>query len=511
MFRLRLRTVLLVVSLFVLVLPVAAVQVLRLYESALLRQTESELNAQAAFAAAAYRAAFRKLSPAAIDGHERVREVVPQGPPVTLDLARSPVHSPLPPAEPGAVLDDVARRVGAEVAPMLADAASKTGAEIRIVDPWGTVAATTGVDGGLSLARREEVDAALRGSGASRLRRTAEGDIAPVAAISRSVGMVVVVAEPIALDAGIIGAVTLWRAPPTILNALSNKWFLLLQATVLVLAVVFGIASFTARTLVLPIQRLARDAERLSAGETDAFEQRRHYRVREIAELADTVAAMASNLQWRAGYVRDLARHVSHEFKTPITAIQGAVEVLRDHLEDMTPAERTHFLDNVAADVERLDRLTFRLLELARADMSEASDEVTDVLDAARELGNGGVHVAPGQAMARIGRASMEAVLANLVENAAQHGASRVDVRADREGDTVAVWVEDDGAGISPGNRGRIFEPFFTTRRDRGGTGLGLAISRALLRNAGGSIELAPSERGASFRISLPNASAQER
>ncbi len=267
MFRLRLRTVLLVVSLFVLVLPVAAVQVLRLYESALLRQTESELNAQAAFAAAAYRAAFRKLSPAAIDGHERVREVVPQGPPVTLDLARSPVHSPLPPAEPGAVLDDVARRVGAEVAPMLADAASKTGAEIRIVDPWGTVAATTGVDGGLSLARREEVDAALRGSGASRLRRTAEGDIAPVAAISRSVGMVVVVAEPIALDAGIIGAVTLWRAPPTILNALSNKWFLLLQATVLVLAVVFGIASFTARTLVLPIQRLARDAERLSAGE----------------------------------------------------------------------------------------------------------------------------------------------------------------------------------------------------------------------------------------------------
>ncbi len=184
------------------------------------------------------------------------------------------------------------------------------------------------------------------------------------------------------------------------------------------------------------------------------------------------------------------------------------MEVLRDHLEDMTTAERTHFLDNVAADVERLDRLTLRLLELARADMSEASDEVTDVLDTARELGNGAVHVAPGQAMARIGRTSLEAVLGNLVDNAAQHGASRVDVRADREGDTVALRVEDDGEGISPGNRGRIFEPFFTTRRDRGGTGLGLAISQALVRNAGGAIELLPSTRGAAFRVSLPGAPA---
>ena len=504
MFRLRLRTVLLVVSLFVLVLPVAAVQVLRLYESALLRQTESELQAQAAFVAASYRTAFSTSFAPRGGTYGKAREIRGTGAAGTLDFAESTVHPPLPEAIRGSELDLLARSIGAELAPTLMDAASHTGAEIRVVDPAGTVAATTGADGGLSLAHREEVAAALRGGGVSRLRKTLVADADPVAAISRSTGIVVVVAEPILLRERIVGAVTLWGTPPTILDALSNKWFLLLQATVLVLAVVFGIASFTARTLVLPIRRLAQDAERLSAGETDTFERRRHYRVREIAELAETVAAMASNLQWRAGYVRDLARHVSHEFKTPITAIQGAVEVLRDHFADMSEAERTHFLDNVASDVARLDRLTLRLLELAQADMGGASSEATDVLEVARGLGERRVCVAPGHATARIGRSSVEAVLTNLVDNALQHGASRVDVRGEADGETVEVWVDDDGEGVSEGNRARLFEPFFTTRRDRGGTGLGLAISRALVRNAGGVIELVPSKRGASFRLSLP-------
>ncbi len=503
MFRLRLRTVLLVVSLFVLVLPVAAVQVLRLYESALLRQTESDLQGQAAFVAAAWRAASGESYADGAEARSRLREAERSVARGTLDLAESRVYPPLPEALPTPEFDAAAQRVGTEVEPMLTDAASSTGAEIRVVDPAGRVTATTGGDGGLSLAHREEVAAALRGAGVSRLRRTPGRDTAPVAAISRSAGILVVVAEPIILEDRIIGAVTLWDTPPTILDALSNKWFLLLQATVLVLAVVFGIASFTARTLVLPIRRLAQDAERLSAGETDTFERRRHYRVREVAELADTVAAMASNLQWRAGYVRDLARHVNHEFKTPITAIQGAVEVLRDHFDDMSEAERTHFLGNVASDVERLDRLTQRLLELARADMSDAGDEVTDVLEVARGLANGAVDVGPGTAPCRIGRSSAEAVLTHLVDNALAHGATRVSVCAGCDGGNVELRVDDDGEGVSEGNRVHVFEPFFTTRRDRGGTGLGLAISRALVRNAGGTIELVSSDRGASVRVSL--------
>ena len=73
----------------------------------------------------------------------------------------------------------------------------------------------------------------------------------------------------------------------------------------------------------------------------------------------------------------------------------------------------------------------------------------------------------------------------------------------------MRVRVTDDGVGVSPGNRARIFDPFFTTRRAEGGTGLGLGIVRALLRAHGGDIDLAESERGAAFALTLPSAQSR--
>ena len=194
------------------------------------------------------------------------------------------------------------------------------------------------------------------------------------------------------VDGRLVGAVLLSRSPTTILVALYDKRFLLLQAAVLVIAVVVSIALLVARTLVLPIRRLGRAAGRLSRHETDHFEGGRPYRVIELAELAGSVQAMAESLQQRAGYVRDFARHVNHEFKTPIAAMRGAVELLREHIDQMTPEERRRFLANVDADIERLERLTMRLLELADADMANPSDEVTDVLDVAKGIDRPEVH-----------------------------------------------------------------------------------------------------------------------
>ena len=498
MFRLRLRTVLLVVSLFVLVLPVAGIQVLRLYESALLRQTESALITQAAFISASYRAAYSEGLGTA-GSHP---DAPPRGPRLPqLDLVESPVYPPFPPAVPGAAADPMALRAGTKLMPVLKDAQSVGLASVRVVDASGVVVATTEADIGLSISPSEEVTEALAGVDNSRLRRLKpEHDPPP---IGRGGAILVFVANPILFDDRPVGAVVLSRAPVNIFDTLYAKRYLLLQAAVLILAVVVGIALFTSRTLVMPIHRIARGSERLAAGETAEFEAQRPYRVVEIARLADSVAAMARNLQQRTVFLRDFAQHVSHEFKTPLAALRGTVEVLHDHLDEMTPEERRHFLDNARSDVERLNRLMQRLLELAQADIG-SDDEVTDVLDVARSLDHATVR-APSDASvrARIRRESLEAALTNLVNNAREHGASRIDVRAEIHGDDVEVWVEDDGTGISDGNQGRIFEPFFTTRRDDGGTGLGLAISRSLLRAAGGKIELVPSETGAAFRITL--------
>ena len=515
--RLRLRTVLLSLSLSVLILPLASLQVLRIYEGVLVRQTQASLVAQSAYVAAVYRTAVvdsARSRDVARSPHE-ARVAAPVGRPLAdpqpaadaeLDLAESETYPPLAPGRPAARADRAAEPTGAMLDGVLRDATAVTGAEIRVLDADGVVVASTAGDHGTSLAHNAEVADAVAGRPASRLRRVA-AEPAPLTAISRNTAIRVYVATPVVVGDRVVGAVLAGRSPTTIIAALYHKRWLFIQAAALVLTVVVGIALVTARTLVLPIRRLRQAAGRLARNETDHFVPGRPYRVVELAELAASVGAMAESLQQRARYVRDFARHVNHEFKTPIAAMRGAVELLREHIDTMERDEARRFLHNVDADIERLDRLTMRLLELADADMAQPSDEVTDVVDAAASLGRPEVHVAATDAiLVRMPRAAIEAVFKNLVDNAVECGAKRVDIRATRDGDRALVDVEDDGPGISPGNQAHIFEPFFTTRRDAGGTGLGLPISRSLVRHAGGDLELRPAARGASLRLTLPAA-----
>ena len=95
-------------------------------------------------------------------------------------------------------------------------------------------------------------------------------------------------------------------------------------------------------------------------------------------------------------------------------------------------------------------------------------------------------------------------VLTHLADNALQHGAKRLTLVAQATTGGLRLWVADDGAGVSLGNRDRIFEPFFTTRREQGGTGMGLEIVRSMLQAHGGTIGLADSPAGAAFEISVP-------
>jgi len=242
----------------------------------------------------------------------------------------------------------------------------------------------------------------------------------------------------------------------------------------------------------------------------------RHAGTREIHELSETIAAMAATLESRAAYIRDFAAHVSHEFKTPLTSMQGAVELLREHAAEMSAAERERFLGMLAADANRLERLVRRLLELARADVLQPRHEqaaVADVVGAVamrqRELG---LEVsfdnqAPGARVA-IAAEILDSILGTLCDNARQHAGAnaRVSIRcvADAAARQLLIDFSDNGPGISPGNAAKVFEPFFTTARERGGTGLGLSIARSLLAAHGGGIVLMPAQQGAAFRLSLP-------
>jgi len=268
------------------------------------------------------------------------------------------------------------------------------------------------------------------------------------------------------------------------------------------------VALVLARAVTGPIHALVTRSREIASGGRAAIRPLDRYGTQELATLSQSFLDLASQLVERTEYVQTLAAHMSHELKSPLTAIKGAAELLRDcdgPGEEMSRAERQRFLGHIIAETERLDALVGRLRDLAGAEMAPAEGQmnlagVADALrqrhpDLAIELDAAGDLPLPAE--------TAEIVFGHLADNARQHGATRLRLSAQASVGTVTILVADDGPGISPANRGRIFDPFFTTRRESGGTGMGLQIVRALLRSSGGDIALAEAEGGTTFRLSF--------
>ena len=282
-------------------------------------------------------------------------------------------------------------------------------------------------------------------------------------------------------------------------------------ALVVVLVLTLAVAYVLARTITGPINALIARTEEIARGGKAAIQPLESYGTREIATLSQSFLDLAGKLVDRTEYVRSFAAHVSHELKSPLTAIRGAAELLRDDDADqpMTKAQRSHFLDNIVADAERLDTLLSRLKELAQAELPaiQGKTAIDDMLPLLRERfpvleisGLGNMEAAFSLPFEAAG-----IVFANLAENAAQHGATRLELVASVHARTVTILVRDNGSGISEGNRERVFQPFFSTRREQGGTGMGLDIVRTMLGSYGGTIRLKHTTgTGAEFEIALP-------
>ncbi|WP_395450847.1 ATP-binding protein [Aminobacter sp. UC22_36] len=281
-------------------------------------------------------------------------------------------------------------------------------------------------------------------------------------------------------------------------------------AAALVIGVTLLIAFVFIRTITRPMHDLMERTIRIAEGETRAIRPLAHHGTREMAELSRAFLDMARKLQIRNETIRTFATHVSHELKSPLTAIQGAAELLRDASDQMDPATKTRFLDNIVADTDRLNRLVRRLIELARADnpaLSGQSTSLAEIFDHLAPVDGVDISVASGaDTRIAISPENGAAILSNLVDNSLHHGASHFVVEASSSNGMVTIAAIDDGHGVSPNNRDRIFEPFFTTRRESGGTGLGLGIVTALLSAHDGTIRLSSADKGARFEIRLPAA-----
>ncbi|WP_434391413.1 sensor histidine kinase [Melittangium boletus] len=514
--RARLWMVFASVGLGAFVLALLGLVFLRLYDDQLVRQTESELISQGVVIAEVVRAGLRErvgegygLSafvppPAPLSAESGLRPVMPS-------LRASAPVLPAAEAPPRALLpvDAQVAPLGETLSALVTEVGRATLAGIRVVDFQGVVVASNHTDVGASLVAREEVRAALRGEPRSVLRqRFSTATDAPLASISRDAGVRVTVVLPVLEGRRVWGAVVLSRTPMTLAKAVyADRWNL--SATGLVLLSVVALMSLAGAALVVrPVRALVRQTRDIAASAPEGFSPVAHPVVRELAELSESLAGMAVALRDRNQYIRSFAANVSHEFKTPLAAIQGAVELLRDSADQMSGEQRERFLANIDADARRLTRLVQRLLELARADSLVARPARTDVaplLEALAERGRAeglSVTVEPasaGHVLALPGEV-LEDLLWQLVTNAAQHGGEGVHIQL--EAQPGRVVVRDDGRGISEANRARVFDAFFTTAREKGGTGLGLTIGQSLLRAFGARLELLPDEgRGAAFAV----------
>lgn len=511
--RLSLRTYLFASFFLVAALPGVGAVFLRVYENTLVRQTEAELAAQGAALAASAAAMWAGTSSSLLSRApvmaRRPYEAVGS---TEVDLSSTPILPERPaPVRAGPPTAD-ARAAAMRFAPVLAQTREATLASILLLDRQGRL--VTGSKTGGSYAALPEVASALDGKPATTLRRNgAYRAVYRFEWLSRAAAIRVHHARPIIVDGQVVGVLLLSRSARALFVGLYEDRGKIAFGVLAILGTLIVLSGLLSRGIARPIDQLRQAARGVAAGQGSVPAVPSTAAI-EIQDLYRDFAVMAEAIDKRSRYLRDFAHAVSHEFKTPLAAIRGAIELLQDHADDMGPEDRRRFLANVDADAQRLTLLVSRLLELARADMMTAASEGTaDVVATARRLADGlgstecaiAVEVETPVPAAAIPQATLEAVLTTLVDNSRQAGASEItiDIREDRG---VRVTVTDNGGGIPLADRRRIFEPFFTSRRARGGTGLGLPIARSLLASAGGELDLLDTPSGAAFRLTLPAA-----
>ena len=235
---------------------------------------------------------------------------------------------------------------------------------------------------------------------------------------------------------------------------------------------------------------------------------RQRVRIRELAKLE----------KFRSEFIAD----VSHEIKTPLTGILGAVELISPCGGEDTPAPETlkTLLPLIGKESKRLNGLVQSILDLARL---EREGEVlnlteTDLPTLLRELTDrykvrfvpgAGMPSSPQDFIVRCDAQLVEQAVSNLIANAIRHSGSKdIVVSLESAGKQVRIIVEDHGIGIPPEHAARVFERFHRVDPARaaetGGAGLGLAIARRIARLHGGDLVLFPAKpHGCRFVFSL--------
>jgi signal transduction histidine kinase len=276
-----------------------------------------------------------------------------------------------------------------------------------------------------------------------------------------------------------------------------------------------GLGWWASRRLLYPLSRVADAAGELAEGRIGTRLEEESDP--DLHRLVSSFNGMADAVQSRIEREARFASDVSHELRSPLTALSAAVEVLDARRDDL-PSRSQQALDVVVNQVRRFDQMVLDLLEISRLDAGAAEFNPEPVVlgDIVRRVAaRAGFEAVPvwvdhrwAERPVPLDKRRFERILVNLLDNARQHagGPTRISVE-DGGHETVLVAVEDAGPGVPASERTRIFERFArgSAARHRVGTGLGLALVAEHAQRHGGRawVEDRPG-RGARFVVALP-------
>jgi signal transduction histidine kinase len=299
--------------------------------------------------------------------------------------------------------------------------------------------------------------------------------------------------------------VTVYASAAEVTRRRRQVWLLVGVLAVLGTAAAVGLATLQARRFIRPLERLASTSAQLGAGDFSA--RAGQMRLPELDRVARALDAAAVQIAQLVGRQREFAANVSHQLRTPLTAMILRLDELAT-LED--PAQAREEIEATLRVADRLERTVTDLLALAKAgDIGEPRD--VDLAELANRHGETWQPVYSGAGRplrvdverplpARVSPGGVAQALDVLLENALIHGAGATRLRARAVDGRSVLSVQDEGDGVAEPLERAIFDRAVSTA---GSTGLGLPLARALVEADGGRLVLAR-PRPARFEIVLP-------
>jgi signal transduction histidine kinase len=295
-------------------------------------------------------------------------------------------------------------------------------------------------------------------------------------------------------------------------QAIDRSIALVTQVVLITLAIFLALAWIMTGKILAPLKLLTTTAQSIT--ESDMTQRISVHGRDEIAELGDTFNEMLDRLQIAFDSQKEFLKDASHELRTPITVIQGHLEMLK-YSPDRQEATITLLMD----ELDRMTRLVNDLLILAKADHPDFLHPKAEELDWMTEeiyLKSRSLAVrvwqleAKGLSPIAVDRQRLTQAMMNLVQNAIRHTqeGDLITLGSSIKGKYAYLWVRDTGEGIAPENQTRIFERFARgTKQDVTfeGHGLGLAIVSAIIHAHQGWVELESHPgQGSTFTLVIP-------